>query len=271
MSEQFEKIEINGLSLLKADPPRISEKHPILFIHGMSGGAWIWENYLKFFSTRGYTCYAMNLRGHLDSKPVPDIGKVKFQEFLEDVREVVAALGNPILMGHSMGGILVQKEAERLNPPAAVLITPVGPKGILIIKSFPLLLWIIRHHPKFLMGHPIVLSKKEVLKLHLNQMPPQQQDLVFSRFVPESGKALLNLVFPGIPVEASKIKCPMLVVGAAQDKTITTKVVWRISEKYNADFREYHKFAHMIHIEPGWEKVAQDIYLWLQENLRKES
>src|SRR5207249_11885309 len=80
-------------------------------------------HYLGFFAGRGYTGYALNLRGHHGSKPVDDIGRVRFADYLADARAAAAAIGNPIIVGHSMGGLLAQKLAELGEPPAVVALT----------------------------------------------------------------------------------------------------------------------------------------------------
>jgi alpha-beta hydrolase superfamily lysophospholipase len=156
-------IEIAALKILKVEPDRPSKDIPLLFVHGMWEGAWLWKGYLDFFSSCGYTCYALNLRGHDGSKPATDIGKVSIHDYIADARTVAEELNNPVLIGHSMGGLLVQKLAELLEPPAIVAIAPAAPRGIF------------------------------------------------------------------------------------------------------ASYKEYDGFAHMIVLEPGWERVAQDIAIWLEK------
>ncbi|KAK3343875.1 Alpha/Beta hydrolase protein [Lasiosphaeria hispida] len=42
-------------------------KSPLFFVHGGMGGAWVWLEYLQYFSARGIPCYAVSMRGHGDS------------------------------------------------------------------------------------------------------------------------------------------------------------------------------------------------------------
>src|SRR2546430_4104799 len=123
-------MEIAGLEVERVTSGAPARARPILFLHGMWGGSWMWDHYLSFFAGRGYTGYALNLRGHHGSKPVDDIGRVPFADYLDDARAVAASIGDPIIVGHSMGGLLAQKLAELGDPPAVVALTPAAPRGI---------------------------------------------------------------------------------------------------------------------------------------------
>ena len=70
-------IDINGLSAIKIVPKEITQNQPILFVHGMCCGAWIWQNFMEVFANAGYICYALNLRGHFGSGNVRDFEKVR--------------------------------------------------------------------------------------------------------------------------------------------------------------------------------------------------
>src|SRR5438046_3610394 len=105
-------MEIAGLEVERVTSGAPARARPILFLHGMWGGSWMWDHYLSFFAGRGYTGYALNLRGHHGSKPVDDIGRVPFADYLAHPRAVAASIGDPIIVGHSMGGLLAQKLAE---------------------------------------------------------------------------------------------------------------------------------------------------------------
>ena len=106
-------LEMSGLNIKKIDSKGPLKSHPILFIHGSGAGAWTWENYIGFFSKKGYKCYVLDLRGHHGSKPVPNVGGVSIYDHINDVSEEIKNLENPILFGHSMGG---QKKNARSMP-----------------------------------------------------------------------------------------------------------------------------------------------------------
>jgi pimeloyl-ACP methyl ester carboxylesterase len=107
-----------GDDLPEANP----ERPPLLFVHGAYTGSWMWSKYIPHFISKGWQCYVMNLRGHYKSR-VLDLTNVSFEDYLEDMLEVLAECGvPPILIGFSMGGILSQKLAETVELAGLVVI-----------------------------------------------------------------------------------------------------------------------------------------------------
>src|SRR5438552_15456369 len=111
-------MEIAGLEVERVTSGAPARARPILFLHGMWGGRWLWDHYLSFFAGRGYTGYALNLRGHHGSKPVDDIGRVPFADYLDDARAVAPPLGAPSSAGPPMGGRPAQHPPHAGGPPA---------------------------------------------------------------------------------------------------------------------------------------------------------
>ncbi len=256
-------MEIAGLKVERAAPRMPARDHPVLFVHGMWGGSWMWDNFLGFFAGRGFTSYALNLRGHHGSKPVADIGSVPFAEYVMDVRGVVAALGNPILVGHSMGGLLVQKLAELLTPPAVVALTPAAPRGIFALGTLELLRLSLKHLPELLLRRPITPSFEEADALLFGRTPPAERRPAFERLVPESGRLAFDIAVKGVPVDAARVRCPMLVVAGRDDRITPATMVRKIARRYAAEFRVYDAHAHMVLTEPGWEEIAREMATWL--------
>lgn len=114
-------------------------------IHGMWGGSWCWDNYKTFFEKRGYHCVTTTLRHH-DINPTahPDsmLGTTSLLDYVNDLEQKILQLNmKPIVMGHSMGGLLAQILGSRDLAKALVLLTPAPPSGIMslspgTIKSF---------------------------------------------------------------------------------------------------------------------------------------
>ena len=264
MENKREEIDLQGLKLVKETPPVPSKKYPILFIHGMCGGALLWDNYMRFFSARGYVCYAINLRGHHGSRPVRNIGKVSLRDYLQDIEDVIKVLGNPVIIAHSMGTLLTQKIIERYTLPGVILLCPVGTREIVTITTPEMVKATIKNIFKLILGLPLLPDKRTIIITQLNKLPPHTQEIICSRFVPESGRALFQILFPGLHVDASKIHTPMLIVGGSEDVTVPPAITLKVAQKYKADFREYQGVGHMPHWESCWRDIAQDIAEWLE-------
>src|SRR6059058_2188408 len=105
-----QRVTIGDLSAL-IQRPTTETGPPLLFVHGYFGRAIAFERMMAWFASRGHVCCAPDLRGHGDSLPNCDLGKVSVRDYAADVTKVARALGNPIIIGHSMGGLIAQLAA----------------------------------------------------------------------------------------------------------------------------------------------------------------
>ena len=74
--------------------------------------------------------------------------------------------------------------------------------------------------------------------------------------------------FPGVPVDAARVQCPMLVVAGREDRITPARMVRKIAQKYRAELRVYDGHAHMVLLEPGWELIAGEVASWLDKEVR---
>jgi non-heme chloroperoxidase len=243
-------------------PTTPGKKPPVLLIHGMFGGAWMWENYQALLAKHGYESHAINLRGHHGSRPVPDIGNVPLRDYVADALEVARSLGNPIVIGHSMGGLIAQKVAEAGACRALVLIAAAPPRWIPAISRV-LGARMIRYLPKMFGHKPLLPRRRDADVLMFNRTPLAERDAQWVRLVPESGKAGLELSFGLVGVSASRVTAPVLVVTGLDDNFVVPRIARAIAKKYGATRKEYPSYAHHIISEPGWEKPCTEIIDWL--------
>ena len=119
------------LEIISRAPPSGRKVTPLLFVHGMMHAAWCWErHFLDYFALHGYESHAVNLRGHGNSEGRERIRWTRIAEFTDDLAQAVSGLPSPaILVGHSMGGVVIQKYLEDYSAPAAVLLSSPGPTG----------------------------------------------------------------------------------------------------------------------------------------------
>lgn len=247
-------------------PPPPTAKPPVLLIHGMFGGAWYWEGYQAFLARHGYASHAINLRGHHGSRPVRDIGHVSIGDYVDDAIEVARSLGSPIVIGHSMGGLIAQKVGEAGACRALVLMSAAPPRWIPAIG--PVLartMLQFRYLKAMLLHGPLLPERQDADALMFNRTPVEERAAFFARIVPESGRAGFELAL-GIPaVHASRVTARVLVVTGNDDQFVVPRVARALAKKYNAPLRAYDGFAHHIMSEPGWEQPAADVVAWLDE------
>jgi pimeloyl-ACP methyl ester carboxylesterase len=251
----------------------------IMMIHGMWCGDWVWDNYKKFFESKGYRCITPTLRYH-DNKyrQAPDnrIGTTSLLDYAEDLENEIYKLDQkPILMGHSMGGLIAQMLGSRGLSKALVLLTPASPKGIIalrfsVMKSF----WSATTKPGF-WRKPMLQTFDEAVYSMMQLLPNEEQKNVYERLVPESGRAAFEIGYwpldrrSASKVDSAKITCPTLVIAGGHDKITPPSVVHKVADKYSAatTFKEFPDHAHWVIGEPGWKDVAEYSSDWLNQVL----
>lgn len=255
----------------------------IVMIHGMFCSGRHWSNYEDFFKAKGYKCIVPTLRYHdIDPKdpPNPRLGTASLLDYAEDLENLILGLDEkPILMGHSMGGLLAQILGSRGLAKALVLLTPAPPSGInalrySVIKSF----WNILTRWKF-WKNPHRLSFEASVYAMLHLLPLENQKAVYERFVYESGLAASEIGFwffdskRASKVDASKVTCPVLVISGAQDRITPALVTRKVAKKFKtvSTYKELENHAHWVLSEPGWVKVAESISVWIESELKNRS
>lgn len=260
-----ETLTMHGLTVRVAHA-RVGSRPPLLLVHGMFGGAWYWERYQQFFAARGYPSYALDLRGHHGSRPVPDIGHVGVRDYVDDALAVARTLGRPIVIGHSMGGLVAQRLAEEDAVIAAVMLCSAPPRWIPPL-SIPLASRIWRYVPQILLSKPLLPGRADADFLMFNRTPAIEREQFYPLLVPESGRAGLELSIGAVAVNASRIRCPMLSVAGEDDHFVVPRVGRSLSKKYRCRLMTFPGHAHSIMTEPGWERPATEIAEWIEEAL----
>jgi non-heme chloroperoxidase len=257
---------IGDLVLEHAAPAGRVRAVPVLFVHGMWGGAWYLRNYLYAAAQAGWDAWAVNLRGHGESPAPRGLGDVTLGDYVEDVHRCLGRLGRALLVGHSMGGLVVQKAAESRGVAAAVFLTSAAPRGIFGL-DWAVLSRMTRYLPAMVGARPFTVSRAHADHLVLNRLSPEQRDWAFPRFGPESGRAARELALGGLAVDAAAVRCPTLVVGAALDRITPAALQRRIARRYAAEYQEAAGHAHMLMLEDGWERPFENMLAWMERSV----
>lgn len=255
------------------DPPNCSSSaaggRSVLFVHGWWGGSWVWDLFRERFAELGYDPVAIELSGSTGELG-DGIGRVSTEEHFMELKAAVESLGDPILIGHSFGGLLIQMLVEQRRLPAAVLICPAPPRGIFSLRSWTLLTRALRYAPRMFGQRTFLPTRADMLYLNLNGLSADEQTLVMSRMVPASGKQLRETAVQGVPVDATRVETPMLVMVGKHDRLTPPSVCRAIAQKYGAEFRQYPDNAHYLMREPNHREIADDIHRWLCETVEAD-
>lgn len=120
INQTYEKLRITGTPelIVHHQSAQGSPKGSIIFVHGICHGAWCFEKFMEYFSEHGYECFALNLRGHGDNTR-KGLTFATLSQYMSDVARCInfcsaymrdkGITEKPFLLGHSMGGAVVQK------------------------------------------------------------------------------------------------------------------------------------------------------------------
>jgi pimeloyl-ACP methyl ester carboxylesterase len=248
----------------------------IILIHGMwshSGTVAGLKGNLESF---GYRVLTPDLPGHDPKNPdrSTDHGRRSIEDYARYVGTFIdeqELTDPPVLMGHSMGGLVAQKVAASRPTGPLVLLNSAQPRGINIIyPSSARATMNILGTPAF-WQRPHCPSYRRARYGLFNRLPESDARRIHQSLIPESGRAYFEIVFWFLDrrrvseIEPTRLVVPILAVTGADDRIVPPIVVRRIAEKYpSASFVCYPNHGHWLFEESGCEKIVADIDRWLK-------
>jgi len=215
----------------------------LYFIHGLNGGPEEWDMFIDIFTSFGFSCKAIDLMGGMDLR------KTRFQDYVNKVVSFVTK--EDILIGHSMGGLVVQKVAEQTKIKAGVCLCPAAPKGI-EIKRLSILAQ-LRYVPFILFKRPFKPPFHIAHQIFLDELSEEEAKKPYDNLKKQSAMVTYEVLRSKIPVDENKITCPLFFIARRHDKIIPLHAVEKIAEKYHAPLTILDGNHH---IYPDAKKIA---------------
>lgn len=241
----------------------------ILLVHGGWHGSWCWTKFADRLHDSGHQVRAVQLRGH-DRPP----GRIWYRvhDYVEDVERAVASFGTPpILVGHSLGGLIVQKYLERHRAPGAVLIASIPPGGTIAAVAR-----LLRRHP--------ILFLRATLLLRLKPFVATRRLVRELFFTPDTPSTIVNMCFECLQDESylafidtmlilpcpRRVRTAILVLGAERDAFFTVAEVRGTARAYGIEAEIFPNIGHDMMLDSGWRLVADRIGEWIRERERAQ-
>jgi non-heme chloroperoxidase len=251
-------------------------KPPVLMIHGAFCGPWSMDGLKQKFEAAGYGVTAPALRYHNVARPPASLGTTGLADYASDLEDEMKALVKaPILVGHSMGGLLAQMLAARHKVAALILLAPSAPWGTPPTTLFEIGAAQSLHMQPGYWNMTLEPNRDIALAHSLDKLPRHMRDDVFGRFVPESGRATFEIMNWGLDlnraseVDADAVTAPLLFLTGSEDRINPASTVARNAALYKdrATNEVVDGMGHWLIGEPGWEKISERALSWLKKNI----
>lgn len=252
----------------------------VVMIHGAFCGGGVFDAWREAFEAKGYRVHTPTLRWHdCGRRPPRELGTVSMLDYASDLEKLIDECKTPpVLIGHSMGGLLAQMLAARKPVRAAVLLAPSAPWGVLPSTPFEIVSAQALYFAGEFWNKPLKPQQWVAAANSLDMLPEDERDRVFAKFVPESGHATFEIMhWPldlnrATQIDARAVTCPILCMVGSRDRINPPATVRRVAQRYKGRvvYDEVRDHSHWLIGEPGWEKIATRTLEWLGDVLADE-
>jgi len=247
----------------------------ILFIHGMFLNPKSWQPWQHFFSARGFNCIAPAWPMHegepqqLRAAPPKGLGELHLQTVYDSIKAAAASYQDDlILIGHSVGGLIVQKLIADGIGKMGVPICSVAPNRMLSLD------WGFFKNSALITNplkgdDPFPMDADGFHGSFANTLPRAESDKAFQQYaVNDSRNVLRDCMGDTGKIDLEKPHAPMLFISAEKDEIIPAGLCEKNSKAYEdkgsqVSYREFPNRSHFICGEPAWEEVANHIAGWI--------
>lgn len=253
--------EVDGLYVKEVSPRPDGAAGALLAVPGAFHGAWAFERWLPVLAAGGWRSFSMSLRGHTGSYTLRDQEwtSLRVEDYAADVRRVQRWIGAPVvLLGHSMGGIVAQRAAEAGDVAGLVLLCAVGP-GQLGAMRGPV--------PA---ERPLHMERAAARAAWFYDVGEDTFDSVYRRLGPESPTVRNEYSSGALRIDAARVRCPVLAIGAERDGTPVPRAE-RIAAFYGGEAVVVPGAGHDLMFEDRGQGVAQLIVRWLARSVALRS
>jgi non-heme chloroperoxidase len=238
------------------------EKPPILFLHGAFAGPEVRRFVAPWFARRGHRVAVPRLPG-------PVSGPARLRDYVRHARAAADRLGaTPVVVGHSLGGLVAQHLAAQCAVAGLVLVSSPGPMGLA-----PSLWRLSSCAPEVLAALLVVQAGAGpplgVAAMRRALFTEDTPDDWIAAVTPlprrESPLALLDALTWDLPAWLLARRAPALAVLGDRDAFVPITDLWATGLAYGADTELMRGVAHGLPLDPHWKSLAWCISAWLDE------
>jgi pimeloyl-ACP methyl ester carboxylesterase len=238
-----------AVDVVRAESARF--RHPLLLVHGLWSGGWIWSGFASYLAHRGWESWVLScLRG-------------SGHERARQLDEVAGSLpASPILIAHDAGVVTATQVAAHVGTPALVAIAPLVPgaegggTGAFSHRQF----WAARLFAR-VVAPPRDAAAREWLR--------GLADEDVQRLQPDSAP-FLRALLSGAERIPDDLTVPTLLVCGAGDPVTSADACERLATRRGWAFERHTMPGHFPMLAPGWERLADRVHRWLVTSLGED-
>ncbi|MFO0550512.1 MAG: alpha/beta hydrolase [Polyangiaceae bacterium] len=250
----------------------------VVFIHGMFVTPRCWDGWIPHFRKAGYRPIAPAWPFHDGTAeelrarhPDSGLGGLTLSALVTHFEGILRGFSSPpILVGHSMGGLLVQLLLQRGLGSAGVAIDSAPPNGVSVVSwSFLRSNWPVVS-PFVDKNAPVLLSKEQFAYAFVHDLPEEQQRAIYeAHVVPESRLVGRGPLSDAAAIDFEKPHAPLLLVAGQSDKIIPASLNRKNYARYKdaksvTELKVFPNRTHNLIAQEGWTEIADYALGWLE-------
>jgi pimeloyl-ACP methyl ester carboxylesterase len=251
----------------------------IVFITGAFIGNNCWDEWIEYFEKEGYNCIAPpwpfkvasaeELRNRRDDDA---IASNTISSVTDHFKGIIKSLPEkPILVGHSLGGLIVQLLLQEGLGSAGVAIHSFPPSGVNSFRfSFITAIWETMMLFTSTRKTYMISFRKWRSSIANGNSYEEQKQLYYRYAIPESKKIIRDIYRCSTRIDFSKIRPPILFTSGSSDKLVPASLnYWNYKQYATVDspagYTEFNNHNHLVFGQPGWKEEAESVLCWLRD------
>jgi len=252
-------VDTDNVPATAGDAPVVPAGRPVVFIHGLWLHASSWDPWVDLFREAGYTPTAPGWPGDSDTveetrRDPSKVANKGIDDVVDHYAQIIEGLGaKPIVIGHSFGGLMVQRLLGQDLAAAGVAIDPAPIKGVLALPLSALKVASVALRKPANRREAVALTAEDFRYGFGNALTEQESNDLYERWnIPSPGKPLFEAALANLtPHSPAKVN------------TGNRKLYHKSPAV--TDFRDFEDRGHSLTIDHGWREVADTVLDWLKQ------
>ncbi|MGW6533975.1 alpha/beta hydrolase [Streptomyces venezuelae] len=256
------------------------KRTPVVFIHGAWLHALSWEPWAERFASQGFFTCVPGWPGEAPfvrdtCEPADLLGRVGLDALTDHYARIVRSFDiPPVLIGHSVGGLIAQHLVTSDVGGAAVAIAPAPVNGVPLPPPPAL-------PPADRTGSTerlVTLAPEQFHRMVANTLTPEESRLLHERYaMPAPLRLLTDLGYGGedpspwaVADVSNAARGPLLLVSGQEDRVVPDSATRAVYKQYGdtaavTDLKQFADRAHSLVVDSGWRLVADYVLGWLNQ------